>query len=74
MIVLCAGLCLINLLYSMTTRKTNSDLIAENKVLKEMIHNLSPDTKEIVNYSIELAIKRDKRNRKGLHKAYEVSP
>jgi len=58
----------------MTTRKTNSDLIAENKVLKEMIHNLSPDTKEMVNYSIELAIKRDKRNRKGLHIAYEVSP
>jgi small ligand-binding sensory domain FIST len=58
----------------MTTRKTNSDLIAENKVLKEMIHNLSPDTKEMVNNSIEIAIERDKINRKGLHKAYEVSP
>lgn len=51
-----------------------SDLIAENKVLKEMIHNLSPDTKKIVDNSIESAIKKDKRNRKGLHMAYEVSP
>ena len=51
-----------------------SDLIAENKVLKEMIHNLSPDTKKIVDNSIESAIKKDKRNRKGLHIAYEVSP
>jgi small ligand-binding sensory domain FIST len=51
-----------------------SDLIAENKILKKMIHNLSPDTKEMVNSSIELAIERDKINRKGLLKAYEVSP
>ena len=54
--------------------KKLSDLIAENKLLKEMIYNLSPDTKEIVNSSIELAIERDKINRKGLLKAYEVSP
>ena len=50
------------------------DLIAENKLLKEIIHSLSPDTKEMVNYYIEIAIEKDKRNRKGLHKAYEVSP
>ena len=54
--------------------KKLSDLIAENKILKKMIYALSPDTKEMVNSSIELAIERDKINRKGLHKAYEVSP
>jgi hypothetical protein len=51
-----------------------SDLIAENKILKKIIYALSPDTKEMINSSIELEIKRDKRNRKGLLKAYEVSP
>ena len=54
--------------------KKLSDLIAENKILKKIIYALSPDTKEMINSSIELAIKRDKRNRKGLLKAYEVSP
>ena len=54
--------------------KKLSDLIAENKILKKMIYALSPDTKEMVNSSIELAIERDKINRKGLLKAYEVSP
>jgi hypothetical protein len=54
--------------------KKLSDLIAENKILKKMIYALSPDTKEMVHSSIELAIERDKINRKGLLKAYEVSP
>jgi len=56
-----------------TGAKLTDNLIAENKVLRKLIHNLSPDTKEITDRSIKLAIERDKRNRKGLTKAYEVN-